>query len=437
MHALAVTSFQSASAQPQRGSIALPTLLVLLLLMGWLALAAHRSVLVEQRSTSHQVRAAQAFEAAEAGLEWAIAQINRPQPIDDRCLPTERPDDLSFRERFIPTDTSSGALRPATWRDGTRNTALAPTCVRSNDGWQCSCPSNGLASLETPAASNTPTPAFSIRFTPGPSPATVRLTSTGCASLGGACQPMSASTSDASARVEVLLGHLPGLAITPQAAITILGNVEATTVGSSTPGIHNPDGNSGGLTVQSGGALNSASVRLYSAPGAAPTASTATQDATLAALDATGLFASMFGVDLATWVSHPAVQTIACDNVCGADLARAIDRSAGNRMLHIAGDARIDGPVTIGSPERPVLIVISGSARIDGAVTIHGVLHANAVHWSASTPGDAARLEGALVSASDIRLDGAVDIHRHAGNLSLLRQNTGSMVRVPGSWRDF
>ena len=146
---------------------------------GWLALAAHRSLLVEQRSTSHQVRAAQAFEAAEAGLEWAIAQLNRPQPIDDRCLPTDRPDDRSFRERFVPTESSSEALMPTTWRDGVRDIALAPTCVRSDGAWQCSCPSNGLPSLTVAAADSTAAPAFSVQFTAGPTPATVRLSSVG------------------------------------------------------------------------------------------------------------------------------------------------------------------------------------------------------------------------------------------------------------------
>jgi type II secretory pathway pseudopilin PulG len=439
MHDTTLTRRHATRPPHQRGSVALPTLLVVLLLMGWLALAAHRSLLVEQRSTSHQVRAAQAFEAAEAGLEWAIAQLNRPQPIDDRCLPTDRPDDRSFRERFVPTESSSEALMPTTWRDGVRDIALAPTCVRSDGAWQCSCPSNGLPSLTVAAADSTAAPAFSVQFTAGPTPATVRLSSVGCATLGGPCQPGSGSSTQTSARVEVLLGRLPGLASTPRAAITALGDIDAIGVGTGTPGIHNPEGSSGGLTVQSGGGLNGASIRLSTAPGAAATASTATHDPVFAELDGASVYASLFGVDITTWASHPAVQTITCQGPCGAELTQAIDRVGGNRMLLITGDAHIDGPVTLGSPERPVIIVVSARARVDGGVTIHGLLHANAVDWtaSASGAGGAARLEGALVSASDVRLEGAIDIHRNADTLRLLRASTGSLVRVPGSWKDF
>src|SRR5258706_12074338 len=60
------------------------TLIVALTLLGGMLLvlvAANRGLLLELRMATNQVRATTAFEAAEAGLEWATAQLNSPEPI--------------------------------------------------------------------------------------------------------------------------------------------------------------------------------------------------------------------------------------------------------------------------------------------------------------------------------------------------------------------
>ena len=49
---------------------------------------AHRNVVVEEQRSANEMRAASAFEAAEAGLEWALARINDPSRIGADCLPS-------------------------------------------------------------------------------------------------------------------------------------------------------------------------------------------------------------------------------------------------------------------------------------------------------------------------------------------------------------
>jgi Tfp pilus assembly protein PilX len=82
--------------------------LVLLFAMLMTAAYAHRSLLLEQRLSANQYREAQAFEAAQSGIDWAIAQINQARPLNERCEPVASAASRSFRERFLASDTASG-----------------------------------------------------------------------------------------------------------------------------------------------------------------------------------------------------------------------------------------------------------------------------------------------------------------------------------------
>src|SRR6266571_8446311 len=72
----------------QRGGAALIVTLMLFLAMALAAFAVNRHLVFEQRSAANQARATQAFEAAEAGLEWAQAQLNSTQRIGTDCQPS-------------------------------------------------------------------------------------------------------------------------------------------------------------------------------------------------------------------------------------------------------------------------------------------------------------------------------------------------------------
>jgi Tfp pilus assembly protein PilX len=63
----------------QQGAAALAVTLVLLFITTLVAAYAHRNHLFELSASTNQYRATQAFEAAEAGLEWTIALLNDPR----------------------------------------------------------------------------------------------------------------------------------------------------------------------------------------------------------------------------------------------------------------------------------------------------------------------------------------------------------------------
>ena len=417
----------------QRGAASLAVSLLLLMAMLLGAAHAHRAVLSEQRASADQQRATQAFEAAEAGIAWAIAQLNGPRPVDERCEPLTDASGNSFRERYLSVDTDSGLQTPQLWKGGGQDIAPQPGCVRSGQAWSCACPSNGWPDL--PAATGgdlAPQPAFSVQFSAEPRPGLVRLAATGCSNAAGACRPGVAGRADAVVHLQVLLGLLPGVSVLPQAALTVRGTVDA----AGALGVHNGDVASGGLAVRAGGSLIGTAVRLSTAPGGAAEASAATHDSALAALAPERLFASHFGLDRTRWARHPAAQAVDCTLPCGPAIAAAINAAGSNRMVSITGDAAIDGPLTLGSADRPVILVVSGTAALRGDVTLHGVLYAGDIRWDGAT-GAPAGVHGAVVSESDYRGDGAPQLQRDAAVLRALQLHTGSFARVPGSWKDF
>ena len=61
--------------------------MLLFFIISLVAAYAGRNLIFEQKTSANQYRATQAFEAAEAGLEWALAMLNG----GDRSTPARDP----------------------------------------------------------------------------------------------------------------------------------------------------------------------------------------------------------------------------------------------------------------------------------------------------------------------------------------------------------
>lgn len=413
----------------QRGAAALVVTTLLFFVMALVALFVNRNLVFEQRASANQYRATQAFEAAEAGAEWALAQLDNPQRIGPDCLPSDDSTATSFRVRFLRHDAAGFA--PVTWNSGGVATALQPSCVRSGSGWSCSCPVQGAPSLAEPAGDG-PFPAFTLRFASGDKPGSVRVRATGCTRLAGACAPASTSNVDAVAQVDVTLALLPALRTPPAAALTARGSVAAD---GATLGAHNTDPASG-LAIHSGAGLAANQARLTLPAGAPLASGLVDNDTGLSSQSPEQLFASIFGLDKARWKNQSSVQRVTCASDCAAVLSAAIAATDTSALLWVDGDLTLDGPVTLGSAERPVLMVVAGDARLRGAVGMHGLLYAATLHWDdATAPG--AALQGAAISEGDYTGNAGADFIRDAGVLATLAGHSGSFVRVNGGWRDF
>ena len=419
----------STGVRQQRGAAALVVTTLLFFVMVLVTLFVNRNLVFEQRASANQYRATQAFEAAEAGAEWALAQFNNPQRIGPDCLPTGDGSATSFRSRTL--NQTGAAFAARTWNNAGVATPLRPTCVRSASGWNCSCPTNGAPALSAPEGDG-PFPAFSLQFGAGDKPGTLRVSATGCTSLAGECRPGSSSNVDATARIDMTVGLLASLRTPPAAALTTRGNIDAD---GAAFGAHNADPATG-LALHAGAGIAASNVRLTTPAGAPLASAQQSHDAGLATMSTDRLFASYFGLDKARWKGQPTVQRMVCGSDCGAMIAAAVAATDGSALLWIDGDLALDGPVTVGSALQPVVLVVDGTARLRGAVAFHGFLYSGALSWN-DTAAPGAVLRGAALSETTYTGNGTPDLVYDRGALDTLKTRSGSFARINGGWRDF
>jgi hypothetical protein len=165
----------------QRGVATLVVVMVLLFLMALVAAYTSRNLIFEQRTSVNQYRSTQAFEAAEAGVEWALAMLNGGRVGSSCTEATATGTSTSFRQRYIRLDPATGMVQPVA-------TVGLPGCVWTNGAWACECP-DGTASTLTPPTTGGIAPAFRVRFTVNglARPGVVRIESNGCTRLDNQC----------------------------------------------------------------------------------------------------------------------------------------------------------------------------------------------------------------------------------------------------------
>ena len=416
----------------QRGAATLVVTLALLFAMLLVVVYVNRNLVSEQRSAANQARSTQAFEAAEAGLEWAQAQLNGRGRIGADCRPSSDAAATSFRVRLLNHNPATATFAPATWLQGSLPVVRQAACVRGAAGWSCSCPVSG-APAPVAAAGSAPAPAFLIEFQGTGQPGLVRLLSTGCNRLGGDCVPGGATPADATAHVEVALGLVPGLKTSPAAALTARGSIAA---GAAAIGAHHGDPATGGIALHAGGTIDAAAARITGPAGSVADEALVANDTALAGLDTSAFFVSYFGMRPDDWGQQSVVTTLRCAGPCGDALRNAIEPGIVNALIHIDGDMALDGPLVLGTPQRPVVIVVDGGAQLRGTVTVHGVLYSRTLRWDA-TDGADALVRGAALTEGSYSGTGTPDFVYDSELLARLKGNTGSFARVNGSWRDF
>jgi hypothetical protein len=134
------------------------------------------------------------------------------------------------------------------------------------------------------------------------------------------------------------------------------------------------------------------------------------------------------------WSAQPAARRVACADDCTSAVAAVV--AAGARLLVLDGDAALAGPIALGSPEDPLVVVASGTLRLSGDVAIYGVVAAAGLEWNDAAAGGAF-VRGALLIDGDVRGNASADVIRDRSVLELLARRDGSFVRVNGSWKDF
>ncbi|HEY0821073.1 MAG TPA: hypothetical protein VGD46_19965 [Rhizobacter sp.] len=377
----------------QRGAAALPITLVLSFAVLLAVAFANRSVLLQVRTSVHQLHSAQAHEAAQAGLAWTLAQLNQVAPIGDDCQPSNEDGASTLHQR--------AQLGP-----------LQASCVAEPLGWSCICPASG-ATLPAPDAEAA---SFQASLTPDPvQPERWQLAVTG--RNRGSDRPI---------RLQMSLGRLPGLDTLPSAALAVRGSVSFSAEATLT----HTDPASGGVTLHSGGAAEGPLLRVLSTPGTPSRASILRHDAALASLSAPGLHASVFRMDAATWRDQPGVARVSCHQPCDEALVAAARQ---HTRIALDGGLRLATPLALGTPARPLLLVVDGPVDVAAAATLHGFVYARHPQWTTSA---GLTVRGAVIAEHDLRVDGPLHLHHDAAVLQALQQRSGTYAPVSASWRD-
>lgn len=401
-----------------RGGAALPVVLtvagVLLLLAG----VVHGHLLTSQRLAANQQRAAIAAEAADAGIDWMLGRLNAGTPVDAACRPDPGSTAPTFRGTFAGDPGGDGAWNPS---------PHPAACAIHEAGWVCRCPASGPI---PPDAGPPPHAAFSVRLDADTPSDVMRLTATGCSGWAPDCGGPGGAQADARARAIVSVGHLPALAHPPAAALTVHGRLDlAGATWSVAAGVL-----PGALAVRAGGPVDAGRLEVQGPPGAPRSSLVAAADPSLQPAGPSAAFARQFHMDPAAWRALPAVRQVACGSPCDGALHAMLGPVVYHPMLWLAGGLHLASASTLGTPERPVLLVVDGPVHVAAPVRIHGVVWARSPRWD--TPGTA-DITGAVVAEGDLSGSGATRVRHDPPTLQALHHRTGTFVRVLGSWRDF
>lgn len=434
----------------QFGAASLIVVMILFFVISMVAAYTNRNLIFEQKTSVNQSRSTRALEAAEAGVEWALTQLNSGR-IDDTCNASANVANPTFRQRFLDIDPDTGNITPRKRGDGV--TDHYPTCVYNGAAWVCSCPVDADPVLGPPAGGDI-FPAFRVRFrrvcdlatAPDTAcaepvrPGVVHIDVNACTTLSESCLRFApAPTSvpgEGRVTVHVVAGLKGALPSSPLGALTARGNVAA---GAGLT-LTNAEELGHGVTVHAGGTYSLASAAVLQGRAGATSESTLRDgDTTLGAAGMTPdrYFAALLGLWRTTFAEQPAAIAVDCAVSCSAATLRDKVRLNPGRLFWVIGDLDFDSPGDIGSAASPVFLNVTGNVTFSSAVSVFGAVYSQAADWAAAGAGagsifGAAIAEGNFTStASDLSIVYNLDV------IKRLRTQTGSFVRVPGTWKDF
>ncbi len=431
--------------RPGRGAASLVVVMILFFVITLVAAYTSRNLLFEQRTSANQYRATVAFEAADAGIEWAIARLNEGRMNDD-CTELAPAAAVgaqpSFRERYLSIDPATGVI--------TAPDKLAG-CVFNGSTWICHCPDAGNPAPTYTTTGSGPFPAFWVKFRStqvGGRPGIVRIQVNACTRDDAACLNFAreAQSGDGLATVWSMVSLRSALPSAPAAALTVRGTFSRN--GGSDPSVTNTDATSGGFTIHGGAGVATAGITLTSIPGTPAQLSILQNDPALALGNLTivpatpandgrnRMFNSVFGTWPTSYFAQPGVAPLDCAGGCdAADVNAVVARHPGH-AIYVSGGGRLRIGANIGSATAPVLLVTDGPVEFNGGTpTVYGVIYSRAANWDMRGDGT---LNGAAIAERNFEFnnDDPAIVYDRATILRVQFLN-GSFAKVAGSWRDF
>ena len=383
----------------QRGAATLVTVMLLFFLTLLVAAYASRSLIFEQRTAANQYRATQAYEAADAGVQWTLAMLNTGKNINESCA-TDAPVTNTFQQRYLRAFAFADKVTPLAAVPAVGAVATLAACMHGGGAWSCQCPSDGNPPLAQ--AANAPL-GFAIEMPPvnaadPPAPITVRIH--GCAGVQQGCLPNNIGNADAYVAQEAKFALVHTLRAPPAAALTARGLIAFP----SAVRVVNGDARSAGLTLHAGAAINSANVELVTAPGMPAISSLVGDDiglAALAVLPRSEFFTRFSGITKEVYRTLPGLGKGDCmvaPSACATSITDAA--AAGHTILYANGNLLLDNAV-LGSVMSPVMLVVDGTLTLQGKTQINGLVYASALTLGTGGSPTTAFVRGATLVDGD------------------------------------
>jgi Tfp pilus assembly protein PilX len=363
------------SSLKKQSGISMLVLTVILLLSGTLIVmfAANHSIM-QSKITSNQYRSQEAFEAAQAGLEFGISYL-----IQNNAAITGSPSG-----GFIPTYTSTNT-----------------TNVAMSNG------SHFSIGYSNPTANN-----YNL----------ILITSTGTSDDGTATRVVSQQVQYGSTLLSpgtFTLVSIGQMSLSGNTTVTNTNTNNTIEAGSSVAG-------SGNFKTVTSSGTNSTSGNF---------GSDITQNvASLANTSDADLFSDYFGMTEAQFQSK-AVHTYNNSSNYATTLNGLSGTTVW--INQSSGSANFSGNATIGTPSSPVLIVVNGNLNISGNFTLYGFMFVLGASSATTNLSGNITINGGMATTDNISASGNFTLTYDPSVLNNVQTANSYYAKVPGSWKDF
>jgi len=403
----------------QAGMATLVTSLAIMILATILVMAVSKTTLMEQRISSNEIRSRQAAEAAEAGLNYALAYLMQTDAL-------HTPPILMGADKN--NDNVADTIAPTTLTSGTQNGYSVAFCD----------PTVSLATIICPDAPGPVCPPTAVPPTAAPPTYfnTPRIVACGWSDDGLGRAMISQS-----------VGTVGGIQNSPTNPLTAKGAANVNGSASILNYFNN-------LTVWSGGAvvvtnangktfIRNPTVPLDTSadPSTLPSSNyvaTTSQnstgpdvidaDPTLSGLTKAQLFTNYFGVPdvaayKATIATMPDVTNATIGTLSGVN----------GQAIVVNGDVSSNMNFQIGTRDRPVVLIVNGNWTGAGNTTIYGIVFVMGDMDITGTK----NIYGGIIVAGNMAGTGNLTVTYDPLVGSNAAAHTGKPGLIPGSWRDW
>ena len=419
----------SASASSQRGAATLFVTIVLLLAVGLITLYTNRSAILEQRLSANEVRAKQALEAANAGIEHALAYLREggkgydhdgdgvADTITSFSLTSTtgtNPRPSYYKAVFCSSAAFTPPVCPASHTGALACAGATPTSplqlVAISCGW-----SDDDASVQRVVQVMQTTPALA-------GPISTPLVTRGAANLltGGAS----------------ILNYFNDLTVWSGGSLLGQSNTGKTFIRdiatNSTANLTDPYR----ATGNSPACLNPPAGYQCSTQGSTLGHDTVGGDTNLASLSPAGFFQYFFGATLAGYRDSTAGYVVDLTSTLTAPDSTSLSSISGmnNRTIWVEAvpGTPISLPGNIGTADKPVVLIINGDLNLSSNIEINGLVYVQGNITGNGSP----TIYGALIGAGNATANGNLKLVYDPKVLGKA-PTLGKAGKVQGSWRDW